>query len=73
MLCSTRGKKTAIQGNTFDSLPEPIQQLYTAYKHLSEEFSQEDIIALYDEFNQYTGDKDMNVNQFKLIMRSLNV
>ena len=66
-------KKFNRQNTTSDNLPDPIKHLYRVYKNLSDDFSQEDIVALYNEFNAYTGNKDMRADEFKLIMQSLNV
>jgi hypothetical protein len=56
-----------------DSFPEPILRLKHKYPNLSEDFSDEDLFALLNEFNSYITNDYMTPDEFKLIMRSLNV
>lgn len=56
-----------------ESLPEPILRLKRIYPNLSEDFSDEDLFALWNEFNSYITNEYMTPGEFKLIMRSLNV
>jgi len=56
-----------------DPVPDPILKLKQIYPNLSEDFSDEDLFALLNEFNSYITNDYMTPDEFKLIMRSLNV
>ena len=74
MLCGTTNKqRRKSKEETFDDLPHIIQNLFSKYQDFSDDFSREDLIALYNEFMAFTGNGQMTETGFINIMRSLNV
>jgi hypothetical protein len=68
-----QGRSATENANFLESLPELIVRLHKIYPDISDNFSPEDLLALFAEFNSYTHDRDMTSTEFKLIMNSLNV
>ena len=74
MLCGTVNKqRRKSKEEIFEDLPHIIQNLFGKYQDFSDDFSREDLIALYNEFMAFTGNGQMTENGFINIMRSLNV
>ena len=74
MLCGAGNKqRRKSKDSTFEDLPTVIQNIFEKYQDFSDDFSREDLIALYNEFIAFTGSGQMTETGFLNIMRSLNV